>query len=99
MAGLSAAISAVEAGARVNLIEKTDTCSGRGRMFGFIGSRLQKKLGIEIDKDEVILNLVKYGANKPDQRLIRMWAEDGGATIDWLLDMTDAAGLRAQLVG
>ncbi len=94
IAGLSAAISAVETGARVILIEKTDTCNGRGRMYGFIGSRLQKKLGIEIDRDEVILNLMKYGANKPDQRLIRMWAEDGCSTIDWLLDMTDAAGLK-----
>jgi len=94
VAGLSAAISAVEAGARVILIEKTDTCHMRGVHVGFIGSRLQKKLGIEIDKDEVILNLVKYGANKPDQRLIKMWAEDGAATMDWLMDITDAAGLK-----
>jgi fumarate reductase flavoprotein subunit len=36
---------------------------------------------------------MKYGANKPDQRLIRMWAEGSGETADWLIDMTDAAGL------
>jgi fumarate reductase flavoprotein subunit len=94
MAGLSAAISAAEAGAKTVLIEKMATYQARGHDNAFIGSRLQKKLGIEIDKDEVILNLVKYGANKPDQRLIRMWAEGSCKTADWLMDMTDAAGLQ-----
>jgi fumarate reductase flavoprotein subunit len=94
IAGLSAAISAAEAGARTILVEKTAQVQARGHDNAFIGSRLQKKLGIEIDKDEVILNLMKYGANKPDQRLIRMWAEGSCQTADWLMDMTDAAGLR-----
>jgi fumarate reductase flavoprotein subunit len=37
---------------------------------------------------------MRYGANKPDQRLIRMWAEGSGKTADWLLDMTEAAGIE-----
>jgi fumarate reductase flavoprotein subunit len=94
IAGLSAAISAAEAGATTILLEKTATVQARGHDNAFIGSRLQEKLGIKIDKDEIILNLMKYGANKPDQRLIRMWAEGSGKTADWLMDMTDAAGLE-----
>ena len=94
MAGLSAALSAAESGAKTILIEKMATYQARGHDNAFIGSRLQKKLGIEIDRDEVILNLMKYANNKPDQRLIRMWAEGSGKTADWLLDMTDAAGLE-----
>jgi fumarate reductase flavoprotein subunit len=92
--GLSAAISAAEAGATTLLLEKTATVQARGHDNAFIGSRLQEKLGIKIDKDEIILNLMKYGANKPDQRLIRMWAEGSGKTANWLMDMTDAAGLE-----
>jgi fumarate reductase flavoprotein subunit len=94
IAGLSAALSAAEAGAKTILLEKTATVQARGHDNAFIGSRLQEKLGIVIDKDEVILNLMKYGSNKPDQRLIRMWAEGSGKTADWLMDMTDAAGLK-----
>jgi fumarate reductase flavoprotein subunit len=94
IAGLSAAVSAAEAGARTVLVEKTAGVQARGHDNAFIGSRLQKKLGIEIDTDEVILNLMKYSANKPDQRLIRMWAEGSGRTADWLMDMTDAAGIE-----
>jgi fumarate reductase flavoprotein subunit len=94
IAGLSAALSAAEAGAKTILLEKTATFQARGHDNAFIGSRLQAKLGIKIDKDEIILNLVKYGANKPDQRLIRMWAEGSGKTADWLMDMTDVAGIE-----
>ena len=94
IAGLSAALSAAEAGARTILIEKMSGVQARGHDNAFIDSRLQKKLGIEIDKEEIILNLIKYGGNRPDQRLIRMWAEGSGETADWLLDMTDAAGIE-----
>lgn len=94
IAGLSAAISAAEAGANTILIEKTAAVQARGHDNAFIGSRLQGELGISVDKEEIILNLMKYGANKPDQRLIRMWAEGSGKTADWLMDMTDAAGLE-----
>jgi fumarate reductase flavoprotein subunit len=95
--GMGAALSAAEAGARVTLIEKNSTFQARGGDNGYIGSRLQKKLGIEIDKDEIILNLMKYGANKPDQRLIRLWADRGSETIDWLMNMTDAAGIEMRI--
>jgi fumarate reductase flavoprotein subunit len=94
IAGLSAALSAAESGSRTVLIEKMAQVQARGHDNAFIGSRLQKKLGIDIDKDEIVLNLMKYGANKPDQRLIRMWAEGSGKTADWLMDMTNAAGLQ-----
>ncbi len=94
IAGLSAALSAAEAGAKTVLLEKTANVQARGHDNAFIGSRLQDKLGIKIDKDEIIRNLIKYGANKPDQRLIRMWAEGSGKTADWLLEMTDAAGIE-----
>jgi len=94
IAGLSAAISAAEAGAKTILLEKMATVQARGHDNAFIGSRLQERLGIKIDTEEIILNLMKYGANKPDQRLIRMWAEGSGKTADWLMDMTDAAGLE-----
>lgn len=97
ISGMSAALSAAEAGARVILIEKHKTCQGFGGENAAIGSRLQKKLGIDIDREEVILNLMKFAANRPDQRLLRMWAYGSGETMDWLMDMTDAAGLKVTI--
>ena len=96
-AGMAATLSAAEAGAKVILIDKHTTFRAAGGYNGFIGSRLQKKLGIEIDPEEVIRELMKYGGNKPDQRLIRLWAYKGSDVIDWLLDMADEAGIEVTI--
>lgn len=96
-AGLAAAVSAAETGVRVTLIDKAATFTALGGDNTAIGSRLQKRLGIEIDIDEVVAALMRWGGNKPDARLIRLWAVHCGRVMDWMLDMTDAAGLRAGL--
>ena len=97
ISGVSAALSAAEAGASVLVIEKTKTHQGFGGEIAAIDSMLQKKLGVRIDQDEVILNLMKYAANRPDQKLIRMWAYGSGETLDWLMNMTDSAGVKVKL--
>ena len=96
-AGMAATLSAAEAGARVILIDKHTTFRAVGGYNGFIGSRLQKKLGFDIDPEEVIRELMKYGGNKPDQRLIRLWAYKSPEVIDWLLDMAEEAGIEVTI--
>src|SRR4030042_6150428 len=73
--GKAAALSAAEAGARVIQIDKHTTYRWSGGLIAAIDSRLQRKLGVEVDKDEIILELMKWGGNKPDLRLIRLWAD------------------------
>ncbi len=92
--GKAAALSAAQAGAKVIQIDKHVTYRWGGGMIGAIDSRLQKKMGVEIDKDEVCLQLMRWGANKPDQRLYRVWADQSGAVMDWLMDITDADGVK-----
>lgn len=95
--GMAATLSAVEAGAKVTLMEKHTTFRAAGGYNGFIGSRLQKELGFDIDPDEVILELMKYGGNKPDQRQIRLWASKSPEVADWLIDMADEAGIEVTI--
>jgi fumarate reductase flavoprotein subunit len=95
--GVVAALSAAEAGAKTILIEKHTSFSARSGDNSAIGSRLQKKLGIEIDKEEVIRELERWGANKPDQRLIRLWADNSGRVMDWLMDMAEVSGLSVSI--
>ena len=92
--GKAAALSAAEAGAKVIQIDKHTTYRWSGGLIAAIDSRLQKKMGIKVDKDEIILELMKWGGNKPDQRLIRLWADHSGTVMDWLMDMTDAEGIQ-----
>jgi flavocytochrome c len=94
-AGLSAAIQAADAGAKVAVIEKLPMVGGStvvsgGFVYG-TGSAAMQKLGI---KDSVE-DLVKYWSDraegKVDTAKLQYVAEKSGSTIDWLV------GLGAQL--
>lgn len=97
VAGATASASATEEGAKVVVIEKHSTYNCRGKDNAAIGSREQKKLGIEIDKDEVCMALQKYSGNRSDQRLLRLWANNSGKIIDWIGDMLEPAGYTTEV--
>lgn len=84
-AGLFAAAAAAEEGARVVLLEKTPQVGANCREWiGALGSSMQQEKGIEIDKNEVVEQLCFYASHRCDQRLIRLWADHSGETVDWL---------------
>jgi len=91
--GMCAAISAAESGAKVIMLEKKKTFTANGGWNGAIGSRLQKKMGIHIDRDEIVAEFMRWAAFKADQKIITLWADNSGKVMDWILDMTDAAGI------
>lgn len=95
--GKAAALSAALAGAKVIQIDRHTTFRYSGGHIAAIGSRLQKKHGVEINTDEVCLQLMRWGGNYPDQRFYRLWAENSGSTLDWVMDMTDAEGIETVL--
>jgi fumarate reductase flavoprotein subunit len=95
--GKAAALSAAEAGARVIQIDKHTTYRWGGGLIAAIDSRLQREQGVKVDKDEAILALMRYGANKPDQKLYRVWADNSGPVLDWLMEKTDAGGIKTVL--
>jgi fumarate reductase flavoprotein subunit len=37
---------------------------------------------------------MKYAGNKPNQRLLRLWADYSGSILDWVMDMTDPEGIQ-----
>ncbi len=97
VSGATASASATEAGAKVIVIEKHVTYNSRGSDNAAIDSRVQKKLGVRIDKDEVVLALQKHAGNRSDQRLLRLWADNSGRIIDWIGDMLAPAGYSTTL--
>lgn len=98
MAGLCAAVAAAQAGAKVVLLEKGDFTGFRGMEYGAIGSRNQKQIGIDIDRDEAINEIMRWGGYKADQRVVSLWADNSGATIDWLEDMGKELGIGSKPV-
>lgn len=94
MSGLCAAISAVQSGAKVVLLEKLDRPQFRGFELGAIGSKLQKSIGNNLDPDEVTNELLRWSGWRSDQRVVKLWAEHSGAVSDWLVDMAKGMGFE-----
>lgn len=90
-AGLSAAIEAVNNGAEsVIVIEKTTKTGGSlnytsGSMSG-AETNIQAIDGIEDSVESYVADIMKNGANKGKENLVRAYAEEDIATIQWLWD-------------
>jgi fumarate reductase flavoprotein subunit len=97
ISGLTAALSAAEAGAKTILLEKGATYNVRGLHNAALSSRLQKQAGIRIDPDQVISTIMEFGSYRSDQKLVKLWADNCSKVMDWLLDLAEAAGIKVVL--
>ncbi len=95
--GMAAICSAVENGARAILIERNAMSPGIKDDIGSIGSRFQKAEGVNIDAQELIGDLVRYGGGYVDQRLYQVWARESGALVDWYADRLSEKGIKIWL--
>lgn len=91
-AGVAAACSSVEKGLKVAVLEKTATVNGRGGGMGACNSRLNKKLGFEIEPVAAQYRWNRTCGNRNNERLVTQWFENSGPAMDWLLDKADQYG-------
>lgn len=91
-AGMAAGMRAVERSASVTIVEKLSAVGASRSSFAAIDSRMQKAAGISLNKHEVVEELCKYASHRVDQKLIRLWANESGATMDWLADLMAQQG-------
>ncbi|MBN1382762.1 MAG: FAD-binding protein [Deltaproteobacteria bacterium] len=89
VAGLSAALSVAEAGAKTILLEKSPGFNYQGSWNAAIASRLQKQEGIEIDKDALIKTVMEWGSYRTDQQVVKLWADHCDEVMDWLIAMAE----------
>ena len=86
LSGLCACRAAVENGAKnIVVIEKADTWQCRSNQFGTIGGKIQEDLGIKIDRNAAVGQLMKECGYRPNQRFLNLWADNSGEAFDWFL--------------
>ncbi len=90
-AGMSATLRLQELGKSVILVEKTSSLGGTIRVSGgnqvVSGSKVQAEAGVTNDTAESMKeDFLKNGDNLNDQDLLSIYAENVGATTDWLVD-------------
>ncbi|MCL1074629.1 flavocytochrome c [Shewanella dokdonensis] len=96
-AGLAAAVSAHENGAKVILLEKEPLAGGNTKLaaggMNAAETKFQAKLGIKDKVSIMIDDTMKGGHNINDPALVKVLAEDSSDSIDWLTalgaDMSD----------
>lgn len=91
-AGLSAAVSAGQAGAKVVLLEKNPNPGFRGYDYAAINSKVQKSVGNELDPVKITRELMRYGGYRGDQRVVSLFVKHSGEANDWLVDMATELG-------
>ncbi len=92
MSGLCAAISAMQEGAKVVVIEKTQSVNFRSYDYGAINAKVQRDNGTAIDVDQVTTEFMRYGSYRNDQRVVEVFTRQSGMVNDWLLDLAQKAG-------
>lgn len=89
LSGLSAALTAVENGKKVIVLEKMHFLGGAG-LFpeGSLGidSSYQKEKGIEITTGQVFARVMEFHHWHCNAPVIRILLNESGKTIDWLMD-------------
>ena len=95
--GLPAVISAAENGAKVHGIEQMSAIATPREDLGAINSRYQLAAfeefpQFEIDKMEAMEDIVRYANGFVNYDLIKLWADESGAMIDWIADIVERNG-------
>jgi len=95
--GCVSAVSAAELGAQVAWVEQNDGPIMWAGEISAINSKVaQEEYGIsysEAEKGKIINDISQYGSYEVDQRLIKLWADHSGRTMDWYTEKMKAKGL------
>ena len=87
-AGLSAALTAVQNGKTVTLLEKTGFVGGASAMAGAgtvaTGSQMEKDSGFEDSPESLKEDMLKNGHNKNDEGTLDIFVNTVGAAVDWV---------------
>lgn len=91
--GMICALEAAQLGADVVVLEASAANAMWAGDIDACDSQLQKDLGLTMDKEFAIHDLVRYASGKCDENLIRLWAYNSGPFVDWYQKNLQSKGL------
>lgn len=96
-AGVVAAHAAAEAGAKVALVERSDSFSARGHDIGGFNSQFQADNGIVMDKLDLLNAWSEITMNKTNLGLFNLWLNNSGPVMDYFVDRMANEGIECKL--
>lgn len=84
IAGVAAVRTLAEEGKKVAFIEKCATPQGRSGDFGALNAACTEQYEMTgLDTNEVVAELMKESGYRADYRILKAWADNSGADLDW----------------
>lgn len=87
-AGVPAALSAAEAGAKVALIQKEATAISQGNT----GSGIDLTKSDPADVQNLVSVLIEEGQHRTKRELLELWAQHGGEAAKWVIERSAESG-------
>ena len=87
-AGVPAALSAAEAGAKVALIQKEATAISQGNT----GSGVDLSKSDPADVQNLVSVLIEEGQHRTKRELLELWAQHGGEAVKWVIEKAAEGG-------
>lgn len=99
-AGMLAALTAAESGAKTIVLQKGSTVQTTGRGAAFCNTQMHKDAGAYFDPATYMSQLQMEACGKSDPRIMRTWFEQSGETCDYInnlvKDIDDAGFVLSQ---
>ncbi len=96
--GCVAAVSAADLGAKVAWVEQNaGTITWAGEIAALNSRVAKEKFGVsysEEEKNKIVNDICRYGSYEVDQRLVKLWADNSGRTMDWFVDKMEAKSIH-----
>ena len=90
IAGVAAVRTLAEEGKKVAFIEKCATPQGRSGDFGAINAACMEQYEMTgLDTNEIVAELMKESGYRADYRILKAWADNSGADLDWYFGAVD----------
>lgn len=90
--GITAALTAVEEGARTVLLEKKEGLAPGSHWIGGPNARLYLDAGVTYDRDAIVNDLMWHANYRADQKLIQLWFDHAGEAMDWYRERCESDG-------
>jgi len=92
--GCISAVSAADLGASVAWVEQgSGPITWAGEMAAINSKVAKEKFGVtysEEEKNKIVNDICRYASYENDQRLVKLFVENSGRTMDWFVDMMEA---------
>lgn len=95
--GVVCALRVAELGGEVLILEQSGGPAMWAGDIDACDSKIMLEQGFEVDKEYIVHDLVRYASGKCDENLIRLWAYNSGAFVDWYQETLQKKGLDVML--